>query len=140
MAPTTAPPHPPLTFRPKNVSAPEEIIFELTSETAFLRGGWEELISETTSWLVILEVRPCEARWGLEGRGISLSLIYGGGEAFYGAARCYSIATRIPPGRDPIFDQILMSLKTFIFGRPKPWRVFFRIQEGRFPGVPKTLK
>ena len=44
-----------------------------------------------------------------------------------------SIATRIPPGRDPIFDQILMSLKTFIFGRPKPCRVFFRIQEGRFP-------
>ena len=30
------------TLAPKNVSAPEEIIFEFISETACLCGGWEE--------------------------------------------------------------------------------------------------
>ena len=29
---------------PENLSVPEEIIFEIISETAFLHGGWEELI------------------------------------------------------------------------------------------------
>ena len=34
------------TFPTENVSAPEEIILELISETAFLYGGWEELIQK----------------------------------------------------------------------------------------------
>ena len=36
-----------ITFPTENVSAPEEILFELISETAFLHGGWEELIQKT---------------------------------------------------------------------------------------------
>jgi len=37
------------TFLPENVFVPEEIIFEIISETAFLRGGWEELIQKRGS-------------------------------------------------------------------------------------------
>jgi len=29
-----------ITFLPENVTVPEESIFEIISETAFLRGGW----------------------------------------------------------------------------------------------------
>ena len=38
------------TFATANVSVPEEIIFELISETAFLHGGWEELINSEMSF------------------------------------------------------------------------------------------
>ena len=49
-----------ITLGPKNVSALEEIIFELISETEFLNGGWEELISETAFLnLVIFRIRGC---------------------------------------------------------------------------------
>ena len=49
-----------VTLGPKNVSAPEEIIFELIAETEFLNGGWEEFISETAFLnLVIFRIRGC---------------------------------------------------------------------------------
>ena len=40
-----------ITFETENVSAPDEIIFELISETAFLNKGWRKLIQKL--WEII---------------------------------------------------------------------------------------